>query len=138
MSNNQIYKTSIPYEPTFIYPNVNENEVRMYNLFKTNCKDLSKKCVEDNNNQFVMKMSLVRDFLGKHRIQFPLSTAQSISVKTKLEKLILDNSLDIMLLFIEHNTINLMFLSENDNDDIIEHAKCVLFHKDVIVAKTSL
>jgi hypothetical protein len=85
-----------------------------------------------------MEMSLVRDFLGKHRIQFPISTAQSISVKSKLEKLIVDNSLDIILLFIEHNTINLMFLSEDDNDDIIERAKSVLFHKDVIVAKTSL
>jgi len=138
MSTIQIYKTAIPYEPTFIYPNVNENEVRLYNLFKTNCKDLSKECVKVNNNRFVMEMSLVRDFLGKHRIQFPISTAQSISVKSKLEKLIVDNSLDIILLFIEHNTINLMFLSEDDNDDIIERAKSVLFHKDVIVAKTSL
>ena len=138
MSAIQIYKTSIPYEPTFIYPNVNENEVRLYNLFKTNCKDLSKKCVEDNNTRFVMEMSLVRDFLGKHNIQFPLTTEQSINVKSKLETLLVDNSLDIILLFIEHNTINLMFLSEDDNDDIVERAKCVLFHKDVIVAKTSV
>jgi hypothetical protein len=138
MSTIQIYKTSIPYEPTFIYPNVNENEVRLYNLFKTNCKDLSKKCVEENNNRFVMEMSLVRDFLGKHHIQFPLTTEQSINAKTKLEKLIVENSLDIMLLFIEHNTINLMFLSEEHNDNIIERAKLVLFHKNTIVAKTSL
>lgn len=138
MSAIQIYKTSIPYEPTFIYPNVNENEVRLYNLFKTNCKDLSKKCVEDNNNRFVMEMSLVRDFLGNNNIQFPISTAQSISVKRKLENLILENSLDIILIFMEHNTINLMFLSEEHNDNIIERAKCVLFHKDVTVRKTSL
>ena len=76
MSVIQIYKTSIPYEPTFIYPNVSENQVRLYNLFKTNCKD----CVKDNNDRVVIEMQLIRDFVDTNNIQFPLSTEKSIIV----------------------------------------------------------
>jgi hypothetical protein len=55
-----------------------------------------------------------------NNIQFQITTEQSICVKSKLETLLLGNSLDVILIFMEQNTINIIFVSQDYNNYIIE------------------
>ena len=124
-----IYIKSYPYEPICMYPRPKEDEVKLYTLLKKNCKKLDKESMILNSEQFDNEMLKIRKFLNENNISFPLNINKIEIVKKELSEFILKNNMDIILIFMDYSYLNLIFLSENDNNSIINGIESIIFKK---------
>tara|TARA_B000000477_G_C5992684_1_gene185566 strand:- start:113 stop:481 length:369 start_codon:yes stop_codon:yes gene_type:complete len=112
-----------------MYPRPKEDEVKLYTLLKKNCKKLDKESMILNSGQFDNEMLKIRKFLNENNISFPLNINKIEIVKKELSEFILKNNMDIILIFMDYSYLNLIFLSENDNNSIINGIESIIFKK---------
>jgi len=131
-----IFEKNYEYSPNCIYKKPEINEVRLYNLFKKNCDVLDRNSIIENNELFAKEMLMIRSFLNENNISFPLNKKKLGLVKDKLANFVIKNNMDIILILMESKTIRLLFVSQEDNDDLISKIETVIFksNKNVILA----
>ena len=135
-----IFEKSYDYSANCIYKKPCENEVRLYNLFKKNCDILDSESISRNNELFTTEMLMIRSFLDENNISFPLNKQNIKSVKDKLANFVMTNNMDIILILIDSENIKLLFVPEQDNDDLINKIETVIFkpNKNVILASVKV
>jgi hypothetical protein len=122
-----IFEKSYDYSANCIYKKPCENEVRLYNLFKKNCDILDKESISRNNELFATEMLMIRSFLDENNISFPLNKQNIKPVKDKLTNFVMTNNMDIILILMDSENIKLLFVPEQDNDDLINKIETVIF-----------
>lgn len=127
-----IYIKSYPYEPICMYPRPKEDEVKLYTLLKKNCKILDKESMILNSKQFDKEMLKIRKFLNENNILFPLNINKIEIVKKELSEFILKNNMDIILILMDYSYLNFIFISEDDNNSIINGIEKLIFKKSNI------
>jgi hypothetical protein len=132
-----IFETSYEYSSNCIYEEPNKNEVRLYNLFKKNCDVLDRESIVKNNELFAKEMLMIRSFLDEHNISFPLEKKNIESVRNKLANFVIKNNMDIILILLDSENIRLLFVPEEDNDDLINKIETIIYksNKNVFLAK---
>jgi len=135
-----IFEKSYEYSSNSIYKKPCENEVRLYNLFKKNCDVLDRESIVKNNELFAKEMLMIRSFLDENNISFPLNKKNIEPVKNKLANFIMKNNMDIILILLDSENIKLLFIPEEDNDDLINKIESIIFtsNKNVILAKVKV
>lgn len=122
-----IFEKNYDYSANCIYKKPCENEVRLYNLFKKNCHILDRESIVKNNELFAKEMLMIRSFLNENNISFPLEKKKIGNVKDKLANFVMKNNMDIILLLMDSKNIQLLFVSEEDNDDLINKIESIIF-----------
>jgi len=122
-----IFETSYEYSSNCIYEEPNKNEVRLYNLFKKNCYVLDRESIVKNNELFAKEMLMIRSFLDENNISFPLEKKNIESVKDKLANFVMNNNMDIILILLDSENIRLLFVPEEDNDDLSNKIESIIF-----------
>lgn len=122
-----IFEKSYEYSSNCIYKKPHNNEVRLYNLFKKNCHILDRESIVKNNELFAKEMLMIRSFLNENYISFPLEKKKIGNVKDKLANFVMKNNMDIILLLMDSKNIQLLFVSEEDNDDLINKIESIIF-----------
>ena len=133
-----IFETSYEYSSNCIYEEPNKNEVRLYNLFKKNCDILDRESIRKNNELFAKEMLMIRSFLDENNISFPLDNKNIEPVKDKLANFVMTNNMDIILILIDSENIKLLFVSEDNNDDLINKIESIIFKSNKNVILTSV
>jgi hypothetical protein len=135
-----IFEKSYEYSSNSIYKKAEKNEVRLYNLFKKNCDVLDRESIVKNNELFAKEMLMIRSFLDENNISFPLNKKNIEPVKNKLANFIMKNNMDIILILLDSENIKLLFIPEEDNDDLINKIESIIFtsNKNVILAKVKV
>lgn len=135
-----IFQKSYDYSANCIYKKPCENEVRLYNLFKKNCDVLDRESIVKNNELFAKEMLMIRSFLDEHNISFPLNKQNIEPVKNKLANFVMTNNIDIILILLDSENISLLFVPEDNNDDLINKIESIIFksNKNVILAKVKV
>ncbi len=127
-----IYIKSYPYETICMYPRPKINEVKLYTLLKKNCKIFDKESMILNSEQFDKEMLKIRNFLNEKNILFPLNINKIEIVKKELSEFILKNNMDVILIFMDYSYLNFIFISEDDNNSIINGIEKLIFKKSNI------
>jgi hypothetical protein len=135
-----IFEKSYDYSANCIYKKAEKNEVRLYNLFKKNCNVLDRESIAKNNELFAKEMLMIRSFLDENNISFPLDKKRIVNVKNKLANFVIKNNMDMILILLDSENIKLLFIPEQDNDDLINKIESVIFksNKNVILAKVKV
>jgi hypothetical protein len=135
-----IFEKSYEYSSNSIYEKAEKNEVRLYNLFKKNCNVLDRESIAKNNELFAKEMLMIRSFLDENNISFPLDKKRIVNVKNKLANFVIKNNMDMILILLDSENIKLLFIPEQDNDDLINKIESVIFksNKNVILAKVKV
>tara|TARA_Y100000389_G_scaffold157110_1_gene158182 strand:- start:739 stop:1152 length:414 start_codon:yes stop_codon:yes gene_type:complete len=133
-----IFETSYEYSSNCIYEEPNKNEVRLYNLFKKNCDILDRESIRKNNELFAKEMLMIRSFLDENNISFPLDNKNIEPVKDKLANFVMTNNMDIILILIDSENIKLLFVPEDNNDDLINKIESIIFKSNKNVILTSV
>tara|TARA_B100001758_G_scaffold40566_1_gene31635 strand:- start:6340 stop:6753 length:414 start_codon:yes stop_codon:yes gene_type:complete len=135
-----IFEKNYEYSSTCIYKEPCENEVRLYTLFKKNCNVLDRESIVKNNELFAKEMLMIRSFLDENNISFPLDKKNIEPVKDKLANFVIKNNMDIILILLDNENIRLLFVLEEDNDDLINKIESIIFksNKNVILAKVKV
>jgi hypothetical protein len=127
-----IYIKSYEYNSKCIFSKPDKNKVKLHTLLKKNCKIFNKESITSNCSQFDKEMVIIRNYLNKNNIQFPLDINKIEIVKKELSDLILKNNMDTILIFIDNFKITVIFISENDNDIITNGIEKLIFKKSNI------
>jgi len=135
-----IFEKSYEYSSNCIYKKPHNNEVRLYNLFKKNCHILDRESIVKNNELFAKEMLMIRSFLDENKISFPLKKQNIEPVKDKLVNFVMTNNMDIILILLDSENIRLLFVPEEDNDNIINKIESIIFksNKNVILASVKV
>lgn len=135
-----IFEKSYDYKDSCIYKKPCENEVRLYNLFKKNCDILDRESIVKNNELFAKEMLMLRSFLDENNISFPLNKQNIEHVKDKLANFVMTNNMDMILILLDSENIKLLFIPEQDNDDLINKIETVIFkqNKNVILTRVKI
>jgi len=133
-----IFETSYEYSSNCIYEEPNKNEVRLYNLFKKNCYVLDRESIVKNNELFAKEMLMIRSFLDEHNILFPLNKKNIESVKDKLANFVMNNNMDIILILLDSENIRLLFVPEDDNDDLSNKIESIIFKPNKNLSLTTV
>ena len=135
-----IFEKSYEYSANCIYKKPCENEVRLYNLFKKNCHILDRESIVKNNELFAKEMLMIRSFLNENYISFPLEKKKIGNVKDKLANFVMKNNMDIILILMDSKNIQLLFVSEEDNDYLINKIESIIFkpNKNLILANVKV
>lgn len=135
-----IFEKSYEYSSNCIYKKPENNEVRLYNLFKKNCYILDRESIVKNNELFAKEMLMIRSFLDENNISFPLEKKKIENVKDKLANYVMKNNMDIILILMDSKNIQLLFVSEEDNDDLINKIESIIFkpNKNLILANVKV
>tara|TARA_Y100000389_G_scaffold167041_1_gene172039 strand:- start:66 stop:434 length:369 start_codon:yes stop_codon:yes gene_type:complete len=115
-----------------MYPRPKINEVKLYTLLKKNCKIFDKESMILNSEQFDKEMLKIRNFLNEKNILFPLNINKIEIVKKELSEFILKNNMDVILIFMDYSYLNFIFISEDDNNSIINGIEKLIFKKSNI------
>jgi hypothetical protein len=107
-------------------------------LFKKNCDILDKESISRNNELFATEMLMIRSFLDENNISFPLNKQNIKPVKDKLTNFVMTNNMDIILILMDSENIKLLFVPEQDNDDLINKIETVIFKSNKNVILTSV
>ena len=122
-----IFEKIYEYSSNCVYEKPHKKEVRLYNLFKKNCDVLDRESISRNNELFAKEMLMIRSFLDENNISFPLEKKKIGPVKDKLANFVMNNNMDIILILLDSKTIKLLFIPEQDNDDLISKIETVIF-----------
>jgi hypothetical protein len=133
-----IFETSYEYSSNCIYEEPNKNEVRLYNLFKKNCYVLDRESIVKNNELFAKEMLMIRSFLDENNISFPLEKKNIESVKDKLANFVIKNNMDIILILLDSENIRLLFVPEDDNDDLSNKIESIIFKPNKNLSLTTV
>ena len=133
-----IFETSYEYSSNCIYEEPNKNEVRLYNLFKKNCYVLDRESIVKNNELFAKEMLMIRSFLDENNISFPLEKKNIESVKDKLANFVMNNNMDIILILLDSENIRLLFVPEEDNDDLSNKIESIIFKPNKNLSLTTV
>ena len=135
-----IFEKNYEYSSNCIYEKPCENEVRLYNLFKKNCDVLDRESISRNNELFAKEMLMIRSFLDENNISFPLEKNKIGNVKDKLANFVMTNNMDIILIFLDSETITLLFIPQEDNDDLINKIESIIFkpNKNLILTTVKI
>ena len=85
-----------------------------------------------NSEQFDKEMLKIRKFLNENNILFPLNINKIEIVKKELSEFILKNNMDIILILMDYSYLNFIFISEDDNNSIINGIEKLIFKKSNI------
>ena len=83
-------------------------------------------------------MLMIRSFLDENNISFPLNKQNIKPVKDKLTNFVMTNNMDIILILMDSENIKLLFVPEQDNDDLINKIETVIFKSNKNVILTSV
>lgn len=83
-------------------------------------------------------MLMIRSFLDENNISFPLDNKNIEPVKDKLANFVMTNNMDIILILIDSENIKLLFVSEDNNDDLINKIESIIFKSNKNVILTSV
>jgi len=133
-----IFEKSYEYSSNCIYKKPDKNEVRLYNLFKKNCDILDRESIVKNNELFAKEMLMIRSFLDENKISFPLEKKNIGPVKDKLANFVMKNNMDIILILMDNENISLLFVPEEDNDDLINKIESIIFKSNKNLILTSV
>lgn len=135
-----IYEKNYEYTSNCVYKKPEKSEVRLYNLFKKNCNVLDSESIVKNNDLFAKEMLMIRGFLNNNNISFPLKTKKIGPVKDKLANFVMNNNMDIILILMDSENIKLLFIKEENNDELISKIETVIFksNKNVVLAKITV
>ena len=122
-----IFEKKYEYSPNCLYKKPEKNKVRLYNLFKKNCDILDHESIAKNNELFAKEMLMIRSFLDNNNISFPLKKKKIGPVTENLATFIMKNNMDIILILMDSKNIKLLFVSQEDNDDLIRKIETVIF-----------
>ena len=135
-----IFEQKYDYSANCIYEKPCENEVRLYNLFKKNCDVLDRESIVKNNELFAKEMLMIRSFLDENNISFPLEKNKIGNVKNKLANFVIKNNMDIILILLDSENIRLLFVPQEDNDDLINKIESIIFkpNKNLILTTVKI
>lgn len=133
-----IFEQSYDYSANCIYEKPHKNEVRLYNLFKKNCDVLDRESILKNNELFAKEMLMIRSFLDENNISFPLEKNKIGNVKNKLANFVIKNNMDIILILLDSENIRLLFVPQEDNDDLINKIESIIFKSNKTVILTTV
>ena len=133
-----IFEKKYEYKNNCIYEKPHKNEVRLYNLFKKNCDVLDRESIVKNNELFAKEMLMIRSFLDENNISFPLEKNKIGNVKNKLATYIKKNNMDIILILLDSENIRLLFVPQEDNDDLINKIESIIFKSNKTVILTTV
>ena len=133
-----IFETSYEYSSNCIYEEPNKNEVRLYNLFKKNCYVLDRESIVKNNELFAKEMLIIRSFLDENNISFPLEKKNIEPVRNELANFVIKNNMDIILILLDSENIRLLFVPEEDNDDLSNKIESIIFKPNKNLSLTTV
>ena len=133
-----IFEKKYEYSANCIYEKPHKNEVRLYNLFKKNCDVLDRESILKNNELFAKEMLMIRSFLDENNISFPLEKNKIGNVKNKLANFVIKNNMDIILILLDSENIRLLFVPQEDNDDLINKIESIIFKSNKTVILTTV
>ena len=133
-----IFEKSYEYSSNCIYEKPHKNEVRLYNLFKKNCDVLDRESIVKNNELFAKEMLMIRSFLDENNISFPLEKKNIEPVRNELANFVIKNNMDIILILLDSENIRLLFVPEDDNDDLSNKIESIIFKPNKNLSLTTV